>query len=149
MRLDRKGKASASATEQARSDGKKTDAPTTDATAKPTTEAPRELDADTPGRSAACPSRARGTEVHRPSHRPELKSAGVASSTAVRSVFRGTPSAESQSRKRSTESVIGVRPPRPRLRPGRPVFVSFLQAVHYCNTVSLREKTDPRYSAAR
>lgn len=43
------------------------------------------------------------------------------------------------------ESVVGVRPHGADFAPDRPVFVSFIQAAHYCNTVSLKEKRTPCY----
>lgn len=46
------------------------------------------------------------------------------------------------------ESVVGVRPHGADFAPDRPVFVSFLQAAQYCNTVSLRERLTPCYQLA-
>jgi hypothetical protein len=43
------------------------------------------------------------------------------------------------------ESVMGVRPHGKDFVGSRPVFVSFLQAAHYCNTVSLKERLSPCY----
>jgi formylglycine-generating enzyme required for sulfatase activity len=43
------------------------------------------------------------------------------------------------------EAVTGVRPHGRDFVATRPVFVSFVQAVHYCNTVSLSERLTPCY----
>lgn len=43
------------------------------------------------------------------------------------------------------ESVIGVRPHGKDFVADRPVFVSFVQAAHYCNAASLRDKLTPCY----
>lgn len=43
------------------------------------------------------------------------------------------------------EAVMGVRPHGRDFVAARPVFVSFVQAVHYCNTVSLGERLTPCY----
>ena len=119
---------------------------------QPTTEAPRELDADSQADLAACPARAPRTEVRRRCQPSPLSwsSADVASliACAATSAFRVR-----HQRKASHASTVRVgdrRAPHGRdYAPGRPVFVSFVQAVHYCNTVAAR-KTDPLLrSAAR
>lgn len=144
-----KGKAASAAPSKPAATEKKTDAPTTDATAKQPTEAPRELDADTQADLAACPSpRAPGQKFAADSgSRPELVIGRRRVFDRVRGyvcipgyAISGKPVTQAQ-----YESVIGVRPHGRDYAPGRPVFVSFLQAVHYCNTVSLRERLTPCY----
>ncbi|HNN98575.1 MAG TPA: hypothetical protein PKI03_40200 [Pseudomonadota bacterium] len=144
-----KEKAASAAPSKPAATEKKTDAPTTDATAKPPTEAPRELDADTQADLAACPSpRAPGQKFAADSgSRPELVIGRRRVFDRVRGyvcipgyAISGKPVTQAQ-----YESVIGVRPHGRDYAPGRPVFVSFLQAVHYCNTVSLRERLTPCY----
>lgn len=144
-----KEKAASAAPSKPAATEKKTDAPTTDATAKQPTEAPRELDADTQADLAACPSpRAPGQKFAADSgSRPELVIGRRRVFDRVRGyvcipgyAISGKPVTQAQ-----YESVIGVRPHGRDYAPGRPVFVSFLQAVHYCNTVSLRERLTPCY----
>lgn len=144
-----KGKAASAAPGRPAATEKKTDAPTADATAKPTTEAPRELDADSQADLAACPApRAPGQKFAADaSHRPELVIGRRRVFDRVRGyvcipgyAISGKPVTQAQ-----YESVIGVRPHGRDYAPGRPVFVSFVQAVHYCNTVSLRERLTPCY----
>lgn len=110
---------------------------------------PQALDADTQAELRECQTRiVPGSAVSADTHsRPEL----VVGRRRVFDRVRGymcipsyaiSPKPVTQGQ---YEAVIGVRPHGADYAANRPVFVSFVQAAQYCNTVSLKERLTPCY----
>lgn len=110
---------------------------------------PQALDADTQAELRECQTRiVPGSAVSPDTHsRPEL----VVGRRRVFDRVRGymcipsyaiSPKPVTQGQ---YEAVIGVRPHGADYAANRPVFVSFVQAAQYCNTVSLKERLTPCY----